>query len=102
LIVMACAALLLRTGYEYFLRYADVVWVQFWWAITFFNAWFMVVGDDPLCWFYYNWGFSTFPVVVLLWWAHRRKRSEGEQPASPEGEQPQSPADSARRGLKWT
>ena len=59
---------LLRTAYEYFRLHADVPWVQFWWAITFFNAWFMVVGDDPLIWFYYNWGFSRFPIVVLLWW----------------------------------
>ena len=102
LIVMACAGLLLRTAYEYLRRYADVVWVQFWWAITFFNAWFMVVGDDPLSWFYYNWGFTAFPVVVLLWWANRRKRSGGEQPALTEGERPESPADSARHGLKWT
>jgi hypothetical protein len=94
LIVMACAGLLLRTAYQYFRRYADVVWVQFWWAITFFNAWFMVVGDDPLSWFYYNWGFSTFPVVVLLWWVHRERRAGKEQPALA--------ADSAQSGLKWT
>ena len=76
LIVLASAALLLRTSYEYFRLHADVPWVQFWWSITFFNAWFMVVGDDPLSWFYYNWGFSGFPVVVLLWWLHRSKVSE--------------------------
>ena len=29
----------------------------------------MVVNDDPLVWFYYSWGFSTFPVVVLMWWS---------------------------------
>ncbi len=73
LIVLACAALLLRTAYEYFRLHADVPWVQFWWAITFFNAWFMVVGDDPLTWFYYNWGFSGFPIVVLLWWIYKLK-----------------------------
>ncbi len=73
LLVLAFAALLLRTAYEYFRLHADVPWVQFWWAITFFNAWFMVVGDDPLTWFYYNWGFSGFPIVVLLWWTHRSK-----------------------------
>lgn len=71
LLVLAFAALLLRTAYEYFRLHADVPWVQFWWAITFFNAWFMVVGDDPLTWFYYNWGFSGFPIVVLLWWIHK-------------------------------
>ena len=39
--------------------YADVPWVQFWWAITYYNAWFMVVNDDPMVWFYYNWGFTS-------------------------------------------
>jgi hypothetical protein len=64
LLVLAFAALLLRTAYEYFRLHADVPWVQFWWAITFFNAWFMVVGDDPLTWFYYNWANE-----VTLHWA---------------------------------
>ena len=73
LIVLACVALVLRTAYEYFRLHADVPWVQFWWAITFFNAWFMVVGDDPLTWFYYNWGFSGFPIVVLVWWIYKLK-----------------------------
>ena len=73
LIVLACTALLLRTSYEYFRLHVNVPWVQFWWAITFFNAWFMVVGDDPLTWFYYNWGFSGFPIVVVLWWIHKLK-----------------------------
>jgi hypothetical protein len=71
LIVLASAAFLLRTAYEYFRLHADVPWVQFWWAITFFNAWFMVVGDDPLTWFYYNWGISGLPIVVLMWWIHK-------------------------------
>jgi len=71
LVVLAFVALLLRTAYEYFRLYQDVAWVQFWWAITSFNAWFMVVNDDPLVWFYYNWGFSTFPIVVLMWWASK-------------------------------
>jgi hypothetical protein len=71
LIVLACIALLLRAAYEYFHLYSEIPWVQFWWAITFYNAWFMVVNDDPMVWFYYNWGFSTFPIVVSLWWALR-------------------------------
>src|SRR5262249_27787683 len=58
-IVLGCVALLLRTAYEYFRLYPDAPWVQFWWSITFYNAWFMVVNDDPLVWFYYNWGFTT-------------------------------------------
>jgi hypothetical protein len=74
LIVLACTALLLRTAYDYFLRYPDRPWVQFWWSITFYNSWFMVLGDDPLTWFYYNWGISAFPVVVLTWWANRHAR----------------------------
>src|SRR5271157_4004657 len=69
LIVLACIALLLRAAYEYFRLHSEVPWVQFWWAITFYNAWFMVVNDDPMVWSYYNWGFSTFPIVVFLWWA---------------------------------
>jgi hypothetical protein len=71
LIVLACAALLCRTSYEYFRLHADTPWAQFWWSITYFNAWFMVVNDDPLVWFYYNWGFSTLPIVVLMWWVSK-------------------------------
>ena len=74
LIVLAFVAILLRTAYEYFRLHADVPWVQFWWSITYYNAWFMVVNDDPLVWFYYNWGFSTFPIVVLMWWGSKRAR----------------------------
>ena len=76
LIVLACVALLLRTAYEYFRLHADVPWVQFWWSITYYNAWFMVVGDDPLVWFYYNWGFTTFPIVVFMWWANAAARRQ--------------------------
>jgi hypothetical protein len=68
LIVLGVLAILLRTAYDYLRLYQDVAWVQFWWSITFYNAWFMVVTDDPLVWFYYNWGFSAGPVVVLMWW----------------------------------
>jgi hypothetical protein len=68
LIVLACIATLLSTAYAYFRLHAASPWTQFWWAITYYNAWFMVVNDDPLVWFYYNWGFSTFPVVILMWW----------------------------------
>ena len=64
LIVLGCLAFILRCAYEYLRLYPDVPWVQFWWAITYYNAWFMVVTDDPLVWFYYNWGFTAFPVVV--------------------------------------
>jgi hypothetical protein len=70
-VVLGFLALLLRSAYEYFRLYADVPWVQFWWSVTFFNAWLMVVGDDPLAWFYYNWGFTALPLVVVMWWANR-------------------------------
>jgi hypothetical protein len=84
LIVMAAIASLLRTAYEYFRLHPDVPWVQFWWAITYYNAWFMVVCDDPMVWFYYNWGFTTFPLVVLFWWANRSAsaRTAGVEPAA--------------------
>jgi hypothetical protein len=67
LIVLAVLATLLRTAYEYFRRYASVPWVQAWWASTFYNSWFMVVTDDPAVWFYYNWGFTTMPTLIVLW-----------------------------------
>jgi hypothetical protein len=82
-VVLACAALLLRGAYDYFMLHSGAPWVQFWWAITFFNAWFMVVGDNPLTWFYLNWGYSAFPIVVLLWLANRsggRDRTEAAGP----------------------
>jgi hypothetical protein len=84
LVVLACVALLLRSAYEYFRRYQDVAWVQFWWAISSFNAWFMVVNDDPLVWFYYNWGFTTFPIVVLMWWASKWSAPRTPQVTAPE------------------
>jgi hypothetical protein len=71
LIVLACLALVFSTSYAYFRLYADAPWVQFWWSITYYNAWFTVVNDDPLVWFYYNYGFTTFPIVIFMWWASR-------------------------------
>jgi hypothetical protein len=67
--VLSLLALLLRSSYEYYHRYAHVPWAQFWWSIFFYNAWFMVVCDDPMVWFYYNWGFTAFPIVVFFWLA---------------------------------
>jgi len=72
LIVLAFVAILLRTAYLYFRLHADVPWVQFWWSITYYNAWFMVVNDDPLVWFYYNWGTTTLPIVIVMWWGSKR------------------------------
>ena len=27
----------------------------------------MTVGDDPLAWFYYNYGFTMLPSLAALW-----------------------------------
>lgn len=70
-IVMSSFALLLRTAYEFFRRHGDRPWVQCWWAVSYFNAWFMVVNDDPLIWFYYNWGFTTLPPLLFMWFLNR-------------------------------
>jgi hypothetical protein len=67
LILLAAMATLLRTAYEYFLIYSNVAWTQAWWSLVYYNAWFMVVCDDPLIWFYYNWGYTTLPPLILLW-----------------------------------
>ncbi len=67
LFVFAVIAVFLRTVYEYFRKYDHLPWVQVWWALSYFNAWFMVVNDDPMIWFYYNWGFTTMPSLALLW-----------------------------------
>ncbi len=61
LIVFAVVATLFRLSYEYFRLHADVPWVQVWWALTYYNAWFAVVADDPANWFYYNYGFTCLP-----------------------------------------
>jgi len=58
---------LLRAGYEYFRLNADSPWVQVWWSLIYYNAWFMTVADDPCNWFYYNYGFTTMPAMLLLW-----------------------------------
>lgn len=68
-LVVAVVALLLRMAYEYFRLHADVPWVQAWWALTFYNAWMLVVNDNPAIWFYYNYGFTTFgPMVALFFY----------------------------------
>jgi hypothetical protein len=71
LIVLGVLAGLMRIGYEYFSAYSHVPWIQAWWSLTYFNAWFSVVGDDPLTWFYYNYGFTCGPVLVLLFLGNR-------------------------------
>jgi hypothetical protein len=71
LIVMGLLALLVRTAYEFYRLHAASPWAQAFWALTYYNAWFMTVADDPLNWFYYNWGFTAFPPLAVLWLANR-------------------------------
>ena len=68
---------MLRTTYEYFIRYKSVPWVQAWWALTFFNAWLMTVNDDPFVWFYYVYGHTNLPPLALLWFLNRRGPAAG-------------------------
>jgi hypothetical protein len=75
-IVMTIVALLLGTTYQYFHRYADVVWVQACWPLWYYNAWFMTVNDDPCNWFYYNFGFTTLPNLVILWFLNKQGGGE--------------------------
>ncbi len=70
-IVVAVAAATIRAAYDYFLRYADLPWTQFFWSVTYYNAWLMVVTDDPLVWFYFSWGFMVFPLVILTWFVNK-------------------------------
>jgi hypothetical protein len=79
-IVLALAAVMVRTAYEYFLLYDGLPWVQAWWSMTYYNAWFMVVADDPLTWFYYNWGYTTLPPLALLWLGNRIAAHAGAEP----------------------
>jgi hypothetical protein len=80
LIVLAVIAVVLRTGYEYFLRYESAPWVQAWWSLIYYNAWYMVVTDDPATWFYYGWGFTTMPGLVLLWLVNKMARDPAGRP----------------------
>ena len=66
-IVFSVLALFLGTAYQYFRLHAGSAWVQAWWPLFYYNAWFMTVNDDPCNWFYYNFGFTTLPTMVLLW-----------------------------------
>ncbi|SIN91786.1 hypothetical protein SAMN05444166_1605 [Singulisphaera sp. GP187] len=81
-IVFTCVALFLRTAYDYFRLYGHVPWVQAWWSVFFFNAWFMVVTDDPLVWFYYNWGFTSMPFITLLWFVNKWGGASGDVPVA--------------------
>jgi hypothetical protein len=66
-VVFSVLALFLGTAYQYFRLHSDSIWVQSWWPLFYYNAWFMTVNDDPANWFYYNFGFTTLPTLVLLW-----------------------------------
>ncbi len=70
-IAVSALAIILRASYEFFRRHQTSTWVQAWWALTYYNAWFMVVCDDPMTWFYYIWGFTCMPVLTLLWLVNR-------------------------------
>lgn len=66
-IVMAAVALMLRTSYDYYRYHALNPWAQVWWALTFYNAWMLTANDDPLVWFYYNYGHTTLPPLAFFW-----------------------------------
>ena len=67
LVVLAVLGVLLRTAYEFFRRYETFPWVQAWWSLSYYNAWFMTVNDDPMVWFYYSWGVTCLPSLSALW-----------------------------------
>jgi hypothetical protein len=83
-IVLACLGVLLSTAYAYFQRYQAVPWVQAAWASTFIHAWFMVVTDDPMVWFYYNWGFTTMPPLIVLWVWNKLAGGAASRPGAPQ------------------
>jgi hypothetical protein len=81
LIVLGIVAATFRVWYEYFRSYEHVPWVQVWWALTYYNAWFSVVADDPTNWFYYNYGFTCMPVLVGLWVVNALSPAPAQEPA---------------------
>ena len=76
-IVLSVVGLLLATTYHYFRLHADVTWVQACWPLWYYNAWFMTVNDDPCNWFYYNYGFTTLPTMLLLWFVNKLGEAGG-------------------------
>ena len=80
---LAILAVMLRSAYEYFRRYADCPWAQVWWTLTFYNAWLMTVNDDPFVWFYYIYGFTTLPPMALLWLVNRMNPNAPDARAQP-------------------
>ena len=70
-IVMAVLAMILRIAYDFYRWHAHLPWAQAWWAMTYYNAWLMPMNDDPFVWFYYLYGHTTLPPLVLLWVANK-------------------------------
>ena len=66
-IVVALLALITRTCYDYFRFNAATPWAQAWWSLTYYNAWLMNANDDPFVWFYYVYGYTSFPVMIGFW-----------------------------------
>lgn len=81
LIVLAVVAMMQRASYEYFRLHEDAPWVQAWWALIYYTAWYAVVADDPANWFYYNWGFTCMPALVALWVINVFVPAPGSDPA---------------------
>ena len=67
ILVLGIWALTMRVAYEYAMLHKHVPWAQAFWALTYYNAWFSTVCDDPLNWYYYSYGFTTMPTLVALW-----------------------------------
>jgi len=70
-IVLGVWALIVRTAHDYAMLHAHVPWAQAFWSLTYYNAWFSTVCDDPLNWFYYSYGFTTLPTMTFLWFVNK-------------------------------
>jgi len=77
LIVLGFVATTLSLAHGYYRLHPGSIWVQAWWPLTYYNAWFMTVNDDPCNWFYYNYGFTTLPALVLLWAVNKYGGGDG-------------------------
>jgi hypothetical protein len=66
-IMMTVLALGLSTAYQFFRLHEAQPWMQVWWSLTYYNAWLMTVNDDPFVWFYYVYGHTVLPPLLLLW-----------------------------------
>jgi hypothetical protein len=84
-VVLAVVATFLRTAYEYFRLHEAVPWVQAWWSLFYYNAWYAVVADDPANWFYYNWGFTCMPTLAFLWLLNKFLPAPAREALAPAG-----------------